>query len=83
MDVTIRTPGIYTNLEELKNTVVAMRDGVPIQLHEVASVDDAWEKVTRIVRVNGKPGVRLSVSKQSGKNTVEVAQAVLKRNRID
>ena len=78
LDVTIRTPGIYTSLDELKNTVVAMRDGVPIQLHEVASVEDAWEKVTRIVRVNGKPGVRLSVSKQSGKNTVEVAQAVLK-----
>ena len=79
LDVTIRTPGIiYTNLDELKNTVVAIREGVPIQLHEIASVDDAWAKVTRVVRVNGKPGVRMSVSKQSGKNTVEVAQGVLK-----
>jgi HAE1 family hydrophobic/amphiphilic exporter-1 len=78
LDVTIRTPGIFTSLDELKNTVVAVRDGVPIQLHEVALVEDAWEKVSRVVRVNGKPGVRLSVSKQSGKNTVEVAQAVLK-----
>ena len=78
LDVTIRTPGIYNSLDELKNTVVAIRDGVPIQLHEVARVEDGWEKVTRIVRVNGKPGVRLSVSKQSGKNTVEVAQEVLK-----
>jgi HAE1 family hydrophobic/amphiphilic exporter-1 len=77
-DITIRTPGIYSNLDELKNTVVAIRDGVPIQLKEIAGVADAWEKVTRIVRVNGKPGIRLSVSKQSGKNTVEVATRALR-----
>ena len=78
LDVTIRTPGIYTDLDELGNTVVAIREGVPIQLKEIANVEDAWEKVTRIVRINGKPGVRLSVNKQSGKNTVEVATGVLK-----
>ena len=78
LDVTIRTPGIYTDLDELRNTVVAIREGVPIQLKEIATVEDAWEKVTRIVRINGKPGVRLSINKQSGKNTVEVATGVLK-----
>ena len=78
LDVTIRTPGIYNNLDELRDTVVAIREGVPIQLKEIASVEDAWEKVTRIVRINGKPGVRLSINKQSGKNTVEVATGVLK-----
>ena len=76
-DVTIRTPGIYNNLDELRNTVVALRDGVAIQLKEIAGVEDAWEKVTRIVRVNNKPGIRMSVSKQSGKNTVDVATRVL------
>jgi HAE1 family hydrophobic/amphiphilic exporter-1 len=78
LDVTLRTPGVYTSLDELKNTVVAIREGVPIQLREIATVKDAWEKVTRIVRVNGRPGIRLSVNKQSGKNTVEVATGALK-----
>ena len=77
MDVLIRTPGEYTSLEELRNTVIAVRDGAPIQLREVAEVEDVWEKVTRIVRVNGKPGIRLGVNKQSGANTVDVATAVL------
>jgi HAE1 family hydrophobic/amphiphilic exporter-1 len=77
LDVSIRTPGVFNNLDELRNTVIAVREGASIRLGEVAEVTDAWEKVTRIVRVNGKPGVRLSVSKQSGKNTVEVARAVL------
>lgn len=78
LDVTIRTPGIYNNLEELGNTVVAMQDGVPIQLKEIASVNDAWQKITRVVRVNGRPGIRLAINKQSGMNTVEVAKGVLK-----
>jgi len=78
LDITIRTPGIYTSLDELKNTVVALREGVPIQLKEIAAVEDGWEKITRIVRVNGRAGIRLSVSKQSGKNTVNVATGVLK-----
>ncbi len=77
-EVLIRTPGVYTNLDEIRNTVVAIRDGVPIQVKEIASVEDSWQKIRRIVKVNGKPGIRLSISKQSGKNTVEVAQAVFK-----
>ncbi len=77
-EVLIRTPGIYSSLDEIRETVVAIRDGVPIQIKEIASVEDSWQRVRRIVRVNGKPGIRLSVSKQSGKNTVEVATAVLK-----
>ncbi len=77
-EVLIRTPGVYTNLEEIQNTVIAIRDGVSIQLKEIASVEDSWQKIRRIVRVNGKPGIRLSISKQSGKNTVQVAKAALK-----
>jgi len=76
-EVTIRTPGEFTSLDELKNTVVAMRAGAPIQLREIASVEDSYEKVTQVFRINGQPGIRLSVSKQSGTNTVDVARRVL------
>ncbi|MFC1823791.1 efflux RND transporter permease subunit [Thermodesulfobacteriota bacterium] len=78
LDVMVRTPGEYTNLEDLRNTVIATREGVPIHLSEIAGVEDSWQKITRIIRVNGKPGVRLAVNKQSGANTVEVAKGVLK-----
>ncbi|MFB0566315.1 MAG: efflux RND transporter permease subunit [Candidatus Aminicenantaceae bacterium] len=76
-DVLIRIPGIYSSLEELQNTVVAIREGVPIQLKEIASVEDTFQKISRIVRINGKPGIRLSVNKQSGENTVDIARGVL------
>jgi len=81
-EVLIRTPGVYTNLDEIRDTVIAIRDGVPIQVKEIATVEDSWQKVRRIVRVNGKPGIRLSISKQSGKNTVEVARTVLKEMEL-
>ncbi len=77
-EILIRTPGVYTNLEEIRNTVVAIRDRVPIQIKEIATVEDSYQRIRRIVRVNGRPGIRLSVSKQSGRNTVEVAEAVFK-----
>ncbi len=76
-EVMIRTPGDYTTLSELGNTVIAIREGVPVQLKDIASVEDSWQKVTRIVQINGKPGIRLSVNKQSGTNTVEVAKGAL------
>ncbi len=78
LGVTLRTQGAYLDLEQLRRTVVANRDDSTVELHEVADIDDSWQKVSRIVRVNGQPGIRLSVSKQSGKNTVEVANEVLK-----
>lgn len=76
-DITLRTPGEYTSLDELRETTVAVRDGASIRLREIADVADRWQKVTRIVRVDGEPGVRLSVNKQSGANTVDVAGRVL------
>jgi HAE1 family hydrophobic/amphiphilic exporter-1 len=77
-EVTMRTKGEYTSLDQLANNVVAIRANAPIKLSDIAHVDDTWIKITRIITVNGKPGVRLGVRKQSGKNTVEVATGVLK-----
>lgn len=76
-EITIRTPGQYTDLRQLQDTVIAVRQGAPVQLKEIALVEDSWRRITRIVRVNGEPGIRMAVSKQSGKNTVDVARGAL------
>ena len=76
--VTMRTLGEYTSLDQISSTVVAIREGVPIKLSDIAKIDDTWKKISRIILVNGKPGIRLGVRKQSGTNTVEVAGMVLK-----
>jgi len=76
-EITVRTPGEYTDLKQLMDTVIAVRQGAPIQLREIALVEDSWTKITRIVRVDGVPGMWMSVNKQSGENTVEVARGAL------
>ena len=76
-EITMRTLGEYTSLDQLSETVVAIREGAPIKLHDIARIDDTWKKISRMIFVNGKPGVRLGVRKQSGMNTVEVARLTL------
>ncbi len=77
-EVTVRTLGEYASLDQLAGTVIAVREGVSIRLSDVARVDDTWKKITRVIRVNGRPGVRVGVRKQSGTNTVDVARQVLR-----
>ncbi len=75
-DIRLRTPGEFTSLDELRDTVLAVRDGAPIYLHQIATVSDTNQRITRLIRINNEPGVQLAVRKQSDANTVQVAQAV-------
>ncbi|MEO5823706.1 MAG: efflux RND transporter permease subunit, partial [Vicinamibacteraceae bacterium] len=74
----LRSPGQFTSLDEIGNLVVLTRNGVPVYLRDIAVIRDGSEDVRSLIRVNGKPGVRLSINKQSGENTVDVS-AALKR----
>lgn len=76
LEVLIRTMGEYVDLDEIRNTVITIRDGSPIQVKDVADVEDSWQEIRQEYRVNGQSGLRISVNKQSGANTVAVAEAV-------
>lgn len=77
-EIVIRIPGVYTRIDEIRETIVAVRDGATIRLKDIASVEDTHRRITRVARINGIPGVRMMVYKQSGKNTVNIAEGVLK-----
>lgn len=72
----LRTPGEFAKIEEIQNVIIGENQGRQIKLTDIAAVVDRWEKDRSIIRVNGKPGIRVMISKQSGANTVEVATAV-------
>ena len=76
MTYLLRSPGQFTSLEDIRNIVVLIRNGVPVYLRDIAEVRDGTEDREDLVRINGRPGVQISVSKQSGRNTVAVARAV-------
>lgn len=72
----LRTPGEFAEVEQIKGIIVGEKDGKPIRLTDLANVIDRWEKDNSIIRIDGKPGIRVMISKQSGANTVAVAKAV-------
>ncbi len=76
-EIVVRIPGVYTDIEQISETIVAVRAGAPIRLRDIASVEDTYRRVTRIARINGTPGVRVMIYKQSGKNTVKIVEGVL------
>ena len=72
----VRSQGQFQSIEDIKNMVVMTRQAVPVYLRDLADVSDTTEQKRSFMRINGKPGIQLQVQKQSGKNTVQVANAV-------
>ena len=72
----VRSQGQFENLDQIRDMVVMTRQGVPVYLRDIAEVKDSTEDLRSFTRINGKPGVRMRVTKQSGQNTVEIADAV-------
>ncbi len=75
-DLLLRTRGQFQNLQQIQNLVLTTRGGVPVYLRDVAGIVDGSEEVLQLNRVNGRPGVGIRVQKQSGANTVAVADGV-------
>ncbi|MBP7776748.1 MAG: efflux RND transporter permease subunit [Acidobacteria bacterium] len=72
----LRSPGQFTNIDEIRNLVVMTKDGVPVYLRDIADVRDTTEDRRSFTRINGNPGIRMRVTKQSGTNTVQIAEGV-------
>ncbi len=72
----VRSQGQFQSIEDIKNIVVLTREGVPVYLRDLAEVTDTTEQRRTFMRINGRPGIQIQVQKQSGKNTVAVADLV-------
>ena len=73
----IRAISMYTNVEQLAQTIVSISDqGIPIRVKDVAEIDDGFAQITTLVEVNGKNTVTIDIQKQSDANTLDVTQAV-------
>ncbi|MBN1656527.1 MAG: efflux RND transporter permease subunit [Deltaproteobacteria bacterium] len=76
-EVILRAPAEFTDLDQIRRTVVAVRDAAAVTVEQIATVSDTYEKLTRIIRVNRERGIRLAIRKQANANTVEVSRRVL------
>src|SRR5687767_7192950 len=78
-ELTVRTMGRIVEPSEFNNLVVSTQGTYAVKLSDVGYAEDGAEEPRTEARLNGQPAVTLIVSKQSGQNTVAVADAVKAR----
>ncbi len=80
-ELNIRTLGEFESIDDIKMLPITLPNGGVVYLGDIAEVQLVKEDLKTISRVNGNNSINISIQKQSGKNTVKVANAV--RDEID
>lgn len=75
-EVLIRNVGRAYTLDDIANTVVDNKDGVPVLLSQIAEVKFGGALKRGDASINGKPAVILTVEKQPGANTVALTEDI-------
>ena len=75
----LRTKGEYASVKEISDTVISSVNGTPIRLSDVGKVYMGFKDASDEVYINGNPGVYISIKKQSGANSVKVADALYEK----
>ena len=74
----LRVNGEFKDANELKKLVVGTTGGKTIYLSDVATINDDLQERVQETYTNGIQGASIIVQKQSGSNTVEIADEILK-----
>ena len=72
----VRVPGEFASLDEVYGLVVAVRDGRPVYLGDVARVVDGFKERDSYSRLNGRESVTVSVQKRSGENVIAITDTI-------
>lgn len=76
-EMLLRTVGEFTSLDQLKDVSINfVGSDRPVKLSEVATIERGLETASRFSSIDGKTALFLEVYKQSGANTVAVADRV-------
>ncbi len=80
----VRSLGEYTSIDQIADVIITIIDSKPIRVRDVAKVSWGYQDLERVVTIDGNPMIRFAIRKQTGANTVEVAQDVRREiNRIN
>ncbi|MDB5882271.1 MAG: acriflavin resistance protein [Ramlibacter sp.] len=76
--LTIQANAQMKSAKEFADIIVSSRNGAPVRLSDVATVEDSYENVKTSASYNGERSILLSVQRQPNANTVQVVDAVRK-----
>jgi HAE1 family hydrophobic/amphiphilic exporter-1 len=74
----LRVQGEFDNSAQMRDIVVGSYEGRNIFLKDVARIDDSLEERAQQTYNNGVKGAMIIIQKQSGANSVEISNKVLK-----
>lgn len=74
--VMLQTHGDLMNAADFSKVVIATRNGQPVRLSDVASVQDSIENTLSYSSVNGHTAIVLNVNRQPGANIVATLDAI-------
>ncbi len=74
----VRTIGQFTDLEQIKQVIIAQDRGMPVYLGDVAEVKFGYKKKEQDIRQFGTPTIGFGVLRKTGANTIEVMQELKK-----
>lgn len=80
---TLRVPGEFESLDELRNLVVKKINGYPIYVKDLADVEFGHKDQTSYSRLDKKPSVTLSIQKRSGENIIRISDEVKRLLKIE
>ena len=69
----------FHHVSDLENLIIQHKDGAPIRLKDVATIEDSITDNRQVARYNGKPTVGLGIVKIANSNTVEIIKEVERR----
>ena len=72
----LRVDHEFEDPSELRHLVVGYRNGAPIYLSDVASIEDTIQERIQEAFINGEQGGMIIIQKKSGANAVEIATDV-------
>ena len=76
LDYQIFANAMPAKVDELNDMPVAVRDGVPVMVRDVAEVRDSSQIQSNIVRINGRRQVYIPIYRQPGANTIEIVRSI-------
>jgi HAE1 family hydrophobic/amphiphilic exporter-1 len=77
--LSLRTMGKFESIEEIKAMVVMNRNGIPVYLRDLANIYDGYVVEDVDAKVGREDGIIMVIQRQSGTNTVKIAQRIERR----
>jgi len=77
-EYTVRIKGEFAQIPDFNDLIISYYKGAPVRVRDIGRAEDGMEEKRSLSRFNRIPAVGMAIQKQSGTNTVEVADRVKK-----